>query len=1418
MSLIPTYPAALVYEAAFNAAPSATAVPPYWTDISARTTFPWNTTRGRQYELDTVPAGQWNTALDNRDGALDPSNAASPYYPNLVPYRGCRIRAVPGVNRLTVDQATAGAAGGYLGAIPPQMSVGNDFGYPVTIVPSGSAYEGATVYQAVLPSGAGAFATVVEVTGVPVVPGATYSFTAQARITAGTSTSTNVGLLWYSNSGVNLASVGGTAQTLTSGSSSWTALSVSGQAPAGATSVYLKVEIASGATSAQTAWQVDGLQFEQSATPTAFQTPQSLSANMLPQAIATGTASINPVADSPANWFTLDSGGTLAQAQFLAAAPTGHTTALAWTSTSGTTGNFHLYAGLAPTGASSTGPVADCMQVAAGTTYTFSVYLMRAASADTTIQVTAGLRWFDINGNILPVSAGTPVTVATGGWVRATCTAAAPAGAVWARPRIFISTPSSTTATNVIYSVGWQMEAAASASTWTDPGPTYYIYTGYVERWPQTWTMGGTFGQVQAIGVDAEALLAQDTLQPPFAEEVLAMNPNFFYQLDDPAGAGSCADSAANRPPAPIENSPFGPGSLTLGSSITSTTTPGTFIGTAGPVATFANNPSQNSPFQFAETFVNLAKTTTAPGPPATTSWTRMLAFRSAAVPGTSNDYNLWVVAPATWQSASNASYFFMSITATGFAWMGLRPPTATGFIYTGTTNLCDGDWHQMAIAYNASTLHHQFYVDGVLVASPTTAIAPSGCIADTLGCAINLGANQYSQGFVGDMAHAVEFPAALTQAQITNLYNSWRGASAGESSGARAQRLLTWLRYTGPASIAAGSTANMGPATDLTGATGLDALNAIALTENGNLYVSSGGVLTFTSRAARYNQNSPAMVFGEQAQWGEWPYESVSMDFDPTHLFNDIQVTQYSTSQVAEAIDATSESLYYQRLLQRTTNPGLYTEAVDAANYLLQQYKTARMRVSDLTLHPAATPGLFLACLQLEIGARIRVMRRPPQAPAITIDCFVESINWELDPTTGDVTVHLQCSPADLAAYWTLGALTTSLAASASQGATSISIQALPDAAVNALASSVSSTTQFTIDPGTAVAETVTLAAGGIPATNPGYSNAALTLASGLAHAHAAGAVVCEALPAAYTNPATWNVATVLGASAATFAAAASSGATSITVNALPDAKTNPATANWNTGDLLWLSPGVTGSFEGLNLLHPNLATAGEGALPLAAGSAGAAYAMASDLGTPVVTASATAFQGANVWALAVAASAATPKGLIYLQKLPVTAGKAFDASMYVRSATSGANPQVHISLTWLDANSNTLSSVTGPTSTLTGSPTASWTRKSTTGTAPTGSAWAQVALVLDVAAPGSAWSFQADGLQYEQNSSASTFQVCPQVLSVGTSVAGYTTVTVNLTTPLANAHAAGDIVCDALPPGTTSPLTVPVSARVTY
>lgn len=1148
--------------------------------------------------------------------------------------------------------------------------------------------------------------------------------------------------------------------------------------------------------------------------------------NLAPRVTATGSASMDVVHDAVSNWWYATGAGSIAQANYLTAAPSGQTTALAWTTPAGTTSaNAVLWDGVNPGNA--LGPVGDNFQVAAGQQYTVSRYLSRVASADATVQVTLTITWFNSAGAQVGVpSAGGAVTVPTvTSWARGTATGTAPAGAVWGRVSMAITTPASTTASNTIYVTGCQDEQAGAATAWADPGPTNFIFSGMEERWPQAWTeQNGTYGTSEPVGVDALGALAVFTLKDPFINELLALNPNFLYALNDPKGSAVCADASGKRVAAPVENSPAGQGSLTFGNSVQASSSSGLMLGTAGPVATFNNNSGgAGQPVQEAETFVSIHKTTVAPGPPSNGNWTRLIHFRCATAPAAGNfGYALWEALPQTVAQVGNTSAFDVGIDSGGLMHFAVGAGTG-GVAYDGPTNVCDGNWHQAAVTCDSAG-NVKFYVDGAAV-TPTSGSTPitlpiSAITSDVLGASVQIGATYYRAGTVGDVALACELPFAAAAAQITNLYNSFRSASSGDSSGGRYQRVLNWVGWTGKSRIDTGQTSSMGPATDLTGSTALDALNSIALTENGDSYAGTDGALVFKARSARYNSRTPVAIFGEGApvgQAGEWPCEIAAIEYDPSHLAGRVEVTQYQ-GPVFVAQDAASGQRYFPRTYQRTINVTSPNEAQDAATYLLSQLKDPHLRADSIHLHPSAVPGLFAVCVTLEKGQRIRLIKRPPDAPAITVDAFIEQLNWSWDPDTGDVFLDLQASPADLANYWQLGALHGTLNAQANAGTNTVTINALPDSAYNVLAASLPGSYSLTFEPGTARAETIAIAAQGIPATNIGYSTATITLAANLAFTHPAGSVWCEPLPAGYTDPTTWDASSILGAANTTLNQPATAGTNTITINALPDVKLNAAASDWSIGDLLQVGAG-TPNFEGYNLLSPNQATAGEGVFSLPAGSDGNSIGITSAYsGTVPVTASASAFQGSNVWQVAVSASAASGNRLIRVTKA-AAAGQPFTWSIYVRSATTGANPLVHPEIQWLNANGGLISTTTGSTVTLTGGPSAGWTRLTLSVTAaPAGAVWAVPSVRLDPTTPTSAWTFQADGLQWEANSFASTFQVCPQVLSVAATVPGYSTVVITLAANLANNHSAGELVCDPLPPGVTTIAQLAATTRLAY
>jgi hypothetical protein len=839
------------------------------------------------------------------------------------------------------------------------------------------------------------------------------------------------------------------------------------------------------------------------------------SRNLMPQNVSSGTSTAGLGA----------SAGSVAPASGLPAAPTGHATAHAWSVPAAAAAASVM--GLIALG-SPGWPVADAsaVPVVAGQQYTFSCWVAQGAGGDATLQAAHRVSWYPVSGSRITVGIGSAVTVPVLGtsWALVTYTVTAPAGAVSCRPGVQIS--SSPAVASTVYVTAWQVEQAATASPWTPGGVVYPLWAGFVERWPQRWSQQGTYGTVDLTCVDVLAGLSQFTLQPNLQAQLASLRPSFMYPFNEPTGSSSFADATGQWRPRAVANSVRGQGSasITAGNSVQGSGS----VGSAGPVVTLVN-PSygQNNPAQ--GQFID---SPALQAPPTSGGWTRIIAYRTTTVPPTGSAMCLWAASGPGAFTAGTGSRALVGIylDSSQHLYGAISDPTGT---YTATVPVpdvlsCDGNWHMAIIQLSSDgTTFTVANDEHGYVATTTGAYTPSGCTADTIGAVANrpVGATNYL--YQGDLAFAAQVPYPIGNSAAYDLGSGFSTGWAGETSAARAQRILMMCGYGGTITTQDASMA-MGGA-NLAGVDPMTALETVADTEAGQVVVDGAGTLWLTGRLWRYLQSTATVTFGENQASGEVPYlGDVTVELDPTHVYNVAQVTNQAApgaaTQPAQTVNnPASQAAYLPRTLQRTINAQDPTMALQAGQYLVSQYGQPQPRLSALTVDGASNPALWSTILGLGFGTRAQVNRRPPSwpgAPEISVQQFVEHVAWEGDDQ-GNLKVRLQLTPAGpYLGWWVAAPLHTTMAVASTAGTTTVTLAALTGSASNPASSVLTPGTVLTLGYGTAAAEQLTVQS--VAATTAGYSSVAVTFTSGTAHNHAVGDVVCQPLPSGYQLPTT--------------------------------------------------------------------------------------------------------------------------------------------------------------------------------------------------------------------------------------------------------------------------------------------------------
>ncbi len=176
-----------------------------------------------------------------------------------------------------------------------------------------------------------------------------------------------------------------------------------------------------------------------------------------------------------------------------------------------------------------------------------------------------------------------------------------------------------------------------------------------------------------------------------------------------------------------------------------------------------------------------------------------------------------------------------------------------------------------------------------------------------------------------------------------------------------------------------------------------LDAADA----EDGDLYISPDGKITFRNRHARFDRTE-SMTFGE----GGIPFDPVNPAWDTAWLTNIARV-ELGDGTVYEAIDDDSVDAYGPRVMPTRDLPLREAEAVAIGQWEIYRFSQPRLWIDGVNVREAETGALEML-VPLRVGNLVTVSHDPPAGASSERLMAVERVTHRLTDRQWVVTVDL--------------------------------------------------------------------------------------------------------------------------------------------------------------------------------------------------------------------------------------------------------------------------------------------------------------------------------------------------------------------------------------------------------------------------
>jgi len=254
------------------------------------------------------------------------------------------------------------------------------------------------------------------------------------------------------------------------------------------------------------------------------------------------------------------------------------------------------------------------------------------------------------------------------------------------------------------------------------------------------------------------------------------------------------------------------------------------------------------------------------------------------------------------------------------------------------------------------------------------------------------------------------------------------QSGGAGDTTVARLANLMSLVGMIGltPALVdfPSPTTTTLGPTA--LGVSWGELVRQVGTAEQGRIYVSRDGLLTFRSRTWTRTDTTTTTsqaTFGDDT--GQAPYSGITISpADRTDIINDCTVTLPSGASGRWQDDASIRA-YGARPTSFASSAQSSSEAQALARHITGLRAWPKVRVTALELNPLGNTDVWTQVMTRVIGDRVTVVRTPATGEPITAAVTVEQMTHRISRTgTWTTTIQLAEAPptAAEAGHWTVG------------------------------------------------------------------------------------------------------------------------------------------------------------------------------------------------------------------------------------------------------------------------------------------------------------------------------------------------------------------------------------------------------------